>query len=512
MSNSPPSTLGKYQIIREIARSNDIVYEAYDPLMNRRVAIKELAMPRGATTPQLEDRISRFRREAQAVGALAHPNIMTVYEYGQEGDRHFMAMEYLDGQTLRSEIDTKGFLTPERTVEIAKAVLNGLSHAHGKGVIHRDIKPDNIQILSNGEIKITDFGIARLTFQPNLTMDGQVFGTPSYMSPEQVVGKEIDARSDLFSVGVLLYEMLSGKKPFQGDNVVTITHAIMNREPDPLTTVPWGLQAVVKKALEKTPSLRFGSAQDMSKALDEGLVAGKSPDPPTVANPWGGPLPGYQPSPAPTPMPAPPPIYNYNQPQYGSAGYPAAPPPYDPYAAAGGPAAPPHTPAYGNPYNPYPPTVPMGPVPYIPPPRQPLFKPETRATMGRFLVALLILGTLVGAVLIGISILANQPTAQASPGSPASSGSVPARTAPRQVEVDVGAPGIPQRPAASATEPVPDYVPTVSEDTIRRAFDMLRQQSPVPGSVERQTAYALLDQVPPGSPLRDEIIRYIEGE
>src|SRR6476620_6872709 len=144
MSNSPPSTLGKYQIIREIARSNDIVYEAYDPLMNRRVALKELAMPGGSTPQQREDRINRFKREAQAAGTLNHANIMTVYEMGQEGDRLYMAMEYLDGHTLRNEIDTRGFLPLERALEIAQEILQGLEHAHKQGVVHRDIKPDNI--------------------------------------------------------------------------------------------------------------------------------------------------------------------------------------------------------------------------------------------------------------------------------------------------------------------------------------------------------------------------------
>src|SRR5580704_11717537 len=171
--NSPPTSLGQYQIIREIARSNDIVYEAYDPLMNRRVAVKELSMPSGSTSQQQDDRISRFKREAQAAGTLNHPNIMTVYSFAEDAGRTFMAMEYLDGQTLRNEIDTKGEIPIDRAVDIATSVLSGLEHAHTKGVIHRDIKPDNIQILSNGSVKITDFGIARLTFQPNLTVDGQ---------------------------------------------------------------------------------------------------------------------------------------------------------------------------------------------------------------------------------------------------------------------------------------------------------------------------------------------------
>jgi len=393
MSNSPPTTLGKYQIIREIARSNDIVYEAYDPLMNRRVALKELAMPGGSTAQQQDDRISRFKREAQAAGTLSHPNIMTVYELGQEGNRFFMAMEYLDGHTLRNEIDTQGFLPIEKATEIATQVLRGLEHAHKQGVVHRDIKPDNIQILSNGSIKITDFGIARLTFQPNLTMDGQVFGTPSYMSPEQVVGKEIDARSDLFSVGIVLYEMISGQKPFPGDSVVSITYAIMNKEPERLNQTNYNLWQVIAKALDKSPGLRYSSAADMSKALAD-AQRGSGPDgvvlaPPPLAPqttvfgqappPMGNPYAQSFPTQAPPQVPGPPPVAY----------------PYNPYSQPGQGNYPPHTPglppAYGN-----------VPVYYPPPPRQPMFKPETKQFLGKLVVSLVVIGTLFGVIIVGI--------------------------------------------------------------------------------------------------------------
>ena len=389
MSPNPPSTLGKYQIIREIARSNDIVYEGYDPLMTRRVAVKELNMPIGATAPQAEDRIQRFKREAQAAGRLNHPNIMTVYDVEEDGGHLFMAMEYLDGGTLRAEIDGKGKLEPERAVEIARAVLAGLGHAHALGVVHRDIKPDNVQILSNGSIKITDFGIARLTFQPNLTMDGQVFGTPSYMSPEQVVGKEIDPRSDLFSVGVMLYEMLTGTKPFAGDSVVAITYAIMNREPEPLPeNVPWALGEAVRRALEKTPHLRFDDAATMSKTLEEAM----RPAPPPAAY---DPVPSTPAPPAYNPYGAAPPIVNQPYNPYGVPPVHSAPAPtyaYNPYTQApyGGPGptmAPPGTPV---------------PIYYPPPPRQPLLKPETAAFIKKTLVAVIVSGTFIALVLVSV--------------------------------------------------------------------------------------------------------------
>ena len=422
-SAQPPTTLGQYQIIREIARSNDIVYEAYDPFMNRRVAVKELVVPGGSTDVQREERIQRFKREAQAAGGLNHPNIMTVYSFAEDAGRPFMAMEYLDGHTLRNEIDTKGFLPTDRAVEIALALLDGLDHAHKKGVIHRDIKPDNVQLLSSGEIKITDFGIARLTFQPNLTIDGQVFGTPSYMSPEQVVGKDIDARSDLFSVGTVLYEMLVGTKPFAGDSVVTITYAIMNKEISQPSQIPYRLWQVIQRSLEKVPAGRYATAGDMANAIRDAQRA-QDPDPG-----YGASSPSYGGA------PVPPPVQNYSMPA-ATPGYTQAPYQNTPYqypgpAAGNGPA---QMPSYGgmsvpNPFagqggytqqpygqpqggqpgytqQPYgmPPPGPL-PIYFPPPPRKPLLNAEQSAFLKRLLVTTLIVGTLLCLVAVGISAL-----------------------------------------------------------------------------------------------------------
>lgn len=413
MSSSPPTSLGQYQIIREIARSNDIVYEAYDPLMNRRVAVKELSMPPGMTDAQKQDRISRFRREAQAAGTLNHRNIMTVYSFAEDAGRTFMAMEYLDGHTLRNEIDTKGFLPVDRAIEIAIEVLEGLGHAHSKGVIHRDIKPDNVQILSSGLVKITDFGIARLTFQPNLTMDGQVFGTPSYMSPEQVVGREIDARSDLFSVGVLLYEMIAGQKPFQGDSVVAITYAIMNKEPSQPTQAPWSLWQVLSRALDKSPQLRYASAADFIEALQDaqrqaqsGLMS-SSPSGSSMTGSYSAATPavyGAQ-NPYAAPPVAPPSLNPYAQPP---SPYPTA---YNPYQQA--PQQVQTTPyGYGG-YNQaqypggyqMPSMPPPGPIPvfYPPPPRQPLLKPDTVVFLKKLLLVTLIFGSLLALLLVMVN-------------------------------------------------------------------------------------------------------------
>ncbi|MEM2126026.1 MAG: protein kinase [Candidatus Methanosuratincola sp.] len=367
-------TLGKYQIIREIARSNDIVYEAYDPVMNRRVALKELYFPPGVTEKQRQDRFARFMREAKAAGSLAHPNIVTVYEVGEDQGRYYIAMEYLEGQTLRQRLDAEGKLPQEEAVKILIEVLKGLEYAHQHGVIHRDIKPENIQLLPDGRVKITDFGIARLTFEPSLTIDGQIFGTPSYMSPEQVYGRDIDARSDIFSCGIVLYQALKGEKPFQGDSVVTISHAILHYDPPDPPHVSYPIAQIVKKALEKSPEHRFPSAGAMAKALEEALSALKQ-------DPYLAPHPTH-------------PGYPYGQ-------------PYDPYSQTSQPT-PPHGSPYGHPYSPQPDpySYPYSPAPSpdpnantphplppnwaFPAQRPPLLSPAAKEFLGKTLLVALI--------------------------------------------------------------------------------------------------------------------------
>lgn len=396
MSTSPPAVLGKYQIIREIARSNDIVYEGYDPSMNRRVAIKELAMPAGASTQQREERIRRFQREIKAAGSLSHPNIVTIYEFGQDGDRYFMAMEYLDGRTLRNEIDTTGVLSKDRAIEIATDVLCALDFAHSHGVIHRDVKPENVQLLENGQVKLTDFGIARLTFEPNITMDGQVFGTPSYMSPEQVVGKNIDARSDLFSVATILYEMLTGVKPFTGDSVVTITYAIMNNSIPHPPQVDFELWKVIDRGLEKSPDLRIANAKQFIEALATAMQPRQAFDPPAYG------APSY----ASNQM-----VNPYAPPQIAPSHYPPAPPysqPYQqPYSA---PYSQPYPGTYQQPYQPqyqtpYQPPQQQYPV-YYPPPPMPLVSTETKLFFKRLFVTILVVGGFIALVIFMVNTLA----------------------------------------------------------------------------------------------------------
>ncbi len=266
--------IGRYVLVREIARSNDIVWEATDPQMNRRVAVKELSLPATLGGQARRERIERFYREARAAGAMSHPAIVTIYEVGEDDGRYFIAMEYLEGQTLRERLQS-GPLPLSEAVRVTSALCDALSYAHARGVIHRDIKPDNVHLLPGGEVKLTDFGIARITHEESLTLDGQIFGTPSYMSPEQVVGKHVDNRSDIFSLGILLYEMLSGRKPFTGDSVVTITYRILHDELPGLPSVPVSVDAVVRRAAAKDPAARFASAADLKAALAQ---AASGPD------------------------------------------------------------------------------------------------------------------------------------------------------------------------------------------------------------------------------------------
>ncbi|MEJ5298466.1 MAG: serine/threonine-protein kinase, partial [Armatimonadota bacterium] len=287
------NTLGRYQIIREIARSNDIVYEAIDPSIGRRVALKELQLPPNLVGGARRERVERFYREAKAAGSLTHPNIVTIYEVGEEAGRHFIAMEFLEGQNLQETLEIRGALPAKEAVDIARQVLEALDYAHSKGIIHRDIKPANIQLLPGGRVKLTDFGIARIMHEPSITASGQIFGTPSYMSPEQIAGKEIDPRSDLFSMGVVLYEALTGQKPFTGDSVVTITYNIMNTPAPEPRGVPEGLAAIVRKALEKDPAHRFQSAREFLEALSGDWTArqnaaGTLTPPPVFFPPGGG--------------------------------------------------------------------------------------------------------------------------------------------------------------------------------------------------------------------------------
>ncbi len=406
----------KYQIVREIARSNDVVYEAINTTMGRRVAVKELNIPANLTGQARRERIERFNREARAAGKLTHPNIVTVYAFGEFEGRHFIEMEYLEGQTLRDVLQTRGQIPLQEAVDIATQVLSALAHAHSRQVVHRDIKPDNIQILPGGVIKLTDFGIARLTEEASLTGDGQVFGTPSYMSPEQIEGRFIDHRSDLFSLGIVLYEMLAGRKPFTGDSVVSITYSIMHSEPTPLVGVPYGIEQAVFRALAKDPGRRYSSAEEMRNALKnaDSVPSMFFPRQPTHLGGMGAPgMGGSHPSQLP---PIGMPAWQGGVPGYGpgAAGYSGQPQP--PYGQTG--SVPPGT-AYHPPPQSAPPTSGGGPfvnwqtgapgpqAGYVPPPPPfprapsgPLISEGTKTFFKMMIITLVLSGAVVAFVLL----------------------------------------------------------------------------------------------------------------
>jgi TPR repeat protein/tRNA A-37 threonylcarbamoyl transferase component Bud32 len=270
-----PERLGKYLIRREIGRgAMGVVYEGYDPLIERTVAVKVLRTDDLSATQATELR-QRFRREAQAAGRLSHPNIVSVYEYGEEpgSGQPFIAMEFVRGSDLKALLDGGTRLTLAEIGRLMSELLAGLQHAHAQGVVHRDIKPGNIIVLDDGHVKVGDFGIAKLD-SSELTQVGSVLGTVSHMSPEQLAGQPVDARSDLFSCGVVLYQLLTGKAPFSG-SPATVVHQVLYGVPAPpsslVSTLPPALDAVVERALAKQPGQRYASAEAFATALRTAL-------------------------------------------------------------------------------------------------------------------------------------------------------------------------------------------------------------------------------------------------
>jgi hypothetical protein len=262
-------TVGRYEITGELGRgAMGVVYKAQDPTIGRTVALKTMRLDvHGLET---SDVLRRFKNEARAAGLLTHPNIVTIYDAGEQDGMFFIAMEFMEGTTLQALLNDKRLLSPEETIRISRQICKGLDYAHANGIVHRDVKPANIMIAADGTVKIMDFGIAKTG--GGLTSTGQVLGTPNYMSPEQVKGKELDGRSDLFSFGVVLYEMVTGEKPFVGQNVTTIIYKIVHETPIPPrdldVTVHPGLSMVVTKALAKAPDERYQTGAELIKDLE----------------------------------------------------------------------------------------------------------------------------------------------------------------------------------------------------------------------------------------------------
>lgn len=268
--------LGKYEIRRELGRgAMGIVYEGYDPLIGRAVAIKTIQKSR-VSPAEASAILGRFRREAQAAGRLAHPSIVSIFEYGEEGDIAFIVMELLAGVELKEYFDNENHFQIKDSANIMFQLLDALEYSHSRGVVHRDLKPSNILITDEEKIKIADFGIAKID-SADITQIGNVMGTPSYMSPEQFKGETVDRRSDIYSAGVILYQLLTSTLPFSGSNMKMIMHKVINQEPDnPSELVVSGItkamDEVVRKAMAKKPEARFQTAAEFKKALKRAMA------------------------------------------------------------------------------------------------------------------------------------------------------------------------------------------------------------------------------------------------
>lgn len=264
------SHLGRYEIVGELGQgAMGVVYKATDPLIDRIVAIKTITL--SLAQEEREEYEGRFYQEAKAAGRLSHPNIVTIFDVGRSGDIAYIAMEFLQGRELRDILNDEKLLPVDQVLDIVAQVALGLAYAHEHGIIHRDVKPSNIMVLRDGHAKITDFGIARMASAAVRTQTGMVLGSPKYMSPEQVMGKLTDQRSDIFSLGVMLYEMLTGQPPFLGENVNAIMYQTLNAIPQPPSAlnvaVPDMLNFIVAKALAKDIENRYQGARDLANDL-----------------------------------------------------------------------------------------------------------------------------------------------------------------------------------------------------------------------------------------------------
>jgi cytochrome c-type biogenesis protein CcmH/NrfG/tRNA A-37 threonylcarbamoyl transferase component Bud32 len=264
---NPPSKFGRFKVIGELGKgAMGIVYKARDPVIDREVAIKTLS----AEGREDADLRERFTREARSAGILHHPNIITVYDVGEEKGIPFLALEYLEGRTLQDVIDSDETISLAEKVRIIEQVGSGLHYAHERGVIHRDIKPENVMILEDGTAKITDFGIAR-SESTDKTKPGVVLGSVGYMAPEQIKGLTLDRRADVFSLGIVAYELLTGQRAFPGDNIPAVMNQILNTNPTPPSAaareVPGEVDEIIAKALMKDRDDRYATAEEFIESL-----------------------------------------------------------------------------------------------------------------------------------------------------------------------------------------------------------------------------------------------------
>ena len=270
VSQSKPS-LGRYEIIEELGRgAMGIVYKGRDPKLNRVTAIKTIRFTDDFDEEQAAKIREQFYREAEVVAKLSHPNIVTIYDVGEDLDLSYLAMEYLEGENLEAFARKDNLMPIRKGIDVTAQVCDALAYAHSHGIVHRDIKPANIMILKNGLVKVTDFGIARAT-ATSKTRTGVIKGTPYYMSPEQISGMKVDGRSDIFSLGIVFYHLLTGELPFGGENLAAIMYQITTVEPEPPTKhnpkIYKAAVAIVNRALEKSLESRYQNAKQMGDHL-----------------------------------------------------------------------------------------------------------------------------------------------------------------------------------------------------------------------------------------------------
>ena len=262
-----PSSIGRYRILELVGRGGmGVLYRAHDPVLERDVALKMMHVDFTLDNTARE----RFQREAKAVARLQHRNVVTIHELGEVDGTPYIVMEFLSGQDLDALLKGEVDLSIQHKLDIAAQLCEGLAYAHEQGIIHRDIKPGNVRVLEDGTVKILDFGIAKFAMS-SVTQSGTVMGTPSYMAPEQIMGQPLDGRADLFAVGVLLYELFTGAKPFSGDSPTAVVYQIMHIEPpqvrDVVPDLPDALQEIISRALQKDPNDRYGKAAEMAADL-----------------------------------------------------------------------------------------------------------------------------------------------------------------------------------------------------------------------------------------------------